>query len=151
MTAPGALPPLVKAKLSPPKVSDACLRDETLELLAEDSFAAASRSCARPPGYGKTTVALEAIRRLGLRTVWYKLDVLDQDPVVLIASLVEALAQAARAASARPSATGSRTRTKSPYPVEQMAAEFVTEVAERSPADCTSSSTTTTKRPTPRH
>ncbi len=127
MTA-GPLPPLVKAKLSPPKVSDACLRDETLEALAGDLRRRVTLVCA-PAGYGKTTVALEAIRRLGLRTVWYKLDVLDQDPVVLIASLVEALARLH-------SGFGQTIRDRLAnahevaYPVEQMAAEFVTEVAE---------------------
>lgn len=124
----GTLPPLVKAKLSPPQVGDACLRPDTLELLAEYFRRRVTLVCA-PAGYGKTTVVLEAARRLGLRSIWYKLDVLDQDPVALIASLVEALAR-------QNSGFGQTLRARLanahdvPYPVEQMVAEFVAEATE---------------------
>jgi ATP/maltotriose-dependent transcriptional regulator MalT len=125
---PGTLPPLVKAKLSPPRVSDACLRPDTLDLLSEHFRRRVTLICA-PAGYGKTTVAVEAIRRLALRAVWYKLDVLDQDPVALIASLVEALARLQKG-------FGQTIRDRLanahdvPYPIEQMAAEFVAEATE---------------------
>ena len=125
---PIALPPLVKAKLSPPQVDDACLRTDTMELLTKLFRRRVTLLCA-PAGYGKTTVALEAIHRLDLRTVWYKLDVLDQDPVVLIASLVEAL-------SRLHPGFGQTIRDRLanahdvPYPIEQMTAELVAEVTE---------------------
>ena len=44
-----------------------------------------------PAGYGKTTAVAEAARVLNWRVAWYKLDILDQDPVVFAASLVEAV------------------------------------------------------------
>ena len=124
----GVVPPLVKAKLLPPQFSDACLRPSTLTSLQESFRRRLTLVCA-PAGYGKTTVTLEAIRRLGLRSVWYKLDVLDQDPIALIASLVEAL-------SALHEGFGQTIRDRLanahdvPYPIEQMAAEFVVEATE---------------------
>jgi len=126
---PGALPPLVKAKLSPPQVTDACLRPETLGLLTEHFRRRVTLVCA-PAGYGKTTVALEAIRRLGLRAVWYKLDVLDQDPVTLIASLVEALSRM-RDGFGQAICDRLANAHDIPYPTEQMAAEFVAEVTDK--------------------
>jgi len=44
-----------------------------------------------PAGYGKTTVIGEAARRLKWRAAWYKLDMLDQDPLVFVASLAESI------------------------------------------------------------
>ncbi|HUK77223.1 MAG TPA: LuxR C-terminal-related transcriptional regulator [Thermoleophilia bacterium] len=44
-----------------------------------------------PAGYGKTAVVAEAARRLEWRAVWYRLDVLDHDPAVFVASLVQAI------------------------------------------------------------
>jgi ATP/maltotriose-dependent transcriptional regulator MalT len=129
----GTRPPLVRAKLSPPQVSGACLRPQTLERL-ERSFQCRVTLVCAPAGYGKTTVVLEALRRLRVRSIWYKLDVLDQDPVALIASLVEALAGHCpgfgqtildRLANAH----------DVPYPIEQMAAEFVVEATETVTAD----------------
>jgi len=125
----GALPPLVKAKLSPPQVADACLRPETLDLLTEHFRRRVTLVCA-PAGYGKTTVALEAIHRLGLRAVWYKLDVLDQDPVTLIASLVEALSHV-REGFGQAIRDRLANAHDVPYPTEQMAAEFVVEVTDK--------------------
>lgn len=129
----GALPPLVKAKLSPPRVGDACLRPERLELL-ERSFRCRLTLVCAPAGYGKTTAVLEATRRLGLRFIWYKLDVLDHDPAVLIASLVQAFAGRYpgfgqtiidRLANAH----------DAPYPIDQMVAEFVAEAADATTDD----------------
>jgi LuxR family maltose regulon positive regulatory protein len=121
----GVLPPLVKAKLSPPRVVDACVRAATLDLL-DRSFALRVTLVCAPAGYGKTTVVLEALRRLGLHSVWYKLDVLDRDPATLVASLVDALAE-------RYNGFGQTIRDRlasphdAPYPIAQMAAEFVAE------------------------
>jgi LuxR family maltose regulon positive regulatory protein len=44
-----------------------------------------------PAGYGKSTLIAEAAARLDWTTAWYKLDVLDHDPTVLVASLTEAI------------------------------------------------------------
>jgi len=122
----GALPPLVKAKLSPPDAGPACLRPGTLKLLGQSFQRRATVVCA-PAGYGKTTVVLEALRRLSLRHIWYKLDVLDQDPVAFIASLVEALAMSHQG-------FGQTIRDRLanayevPYAIEEMVAEFVAEM-----------------------
>ena len=122
------LPPLVKAKLSPPEAVDAHIRPETADLLAR-CLSRRLTVIRAPAGYGKTTVAREAVRRFHLRCVWYKLDVLDQDPVVLIASLVHALADDRRGfgdfildrlANAH----------DVPYPIERMVADFVTAATE---------------------
>jgi ATP/maltotriose-dependent transcriptional regulator MalT len=125
---PGALPPLVKAKLSPPQVEEACLREDALELLGQLLRKRVTLVSA-PAGYGKTTVVVATIRRLGLRAVWYKLDVLDQDPVSLIASLVEALARMHDGFGERIRARLSNAHDV-PYPAEQMTAEFVAEAGQ---------------------
>jgi len=129
----GTLPPLVKAKLSPPQVGEACLRPTTLDLFQESLKRRLTIVCA-PAGYGKTTAALATLNRVGVRSIWYKLDVLDQDPVSLIASLVEALDRLYRG-------FGQRIRDRLdnahdvPYPIEQMTAEFVAEATEKVDSD----------------
>ncbi|HEY5386977.1 MAG TPA: hypothetical protein VIL79_03655 [Thermoleophilia bacterium] len=79
-----------------------------------------------PAGYGKTTVAAAAIERLGLHSIWYKLDVLDRDPVVFLASLTEALREPfpdfGDAIRER-----LRTTAETPFPIEHLQAMFVTE------------------------
>ena len=89
VTAAGA-PPLVQSKLSLPSVAGALLRPETLEKLARVQSHRLLLVIA-PAGYGKTTAVAVASRELGWNTVWYRLDVLDHDPIVLAASLTEAL------------------------------------------------------------
>ena len=83
-----------------------------------------------PAGYGKTTVAATAVERLGLTSVWYKLDVLDRDPVVFLAALTVALrehfAEFGDAIRER-----LRTTAETPFPIEHMRALFVTECERR--------------------
>lgn len=122
-------PPLVKAKLSPPQVDDVCLRPQTLELLRSAFLHRVTMVCA-PAGYGKTTTVLDAVRRLGLRHIWYKLDVLDHDPAALIASLVEALA-GLYAGFGQTILDRLANAHDAPYPIAQMTAEFVAETTER--------------------
>jgi ATP/maltotriose-dependent transcriptional regulator MalT len=83
-------PALVESKLSLPNVAGALLRPETLERLARVQNQRLLLVIA-PAGYGKTTAVAVASRELGWNTVWYRLDVLDHDPIVLAASLTEAL------------------------------------------------------------
>ena len=77
-----------------------------------------------PAGYGKTTVAARGHPiSLGLHTVWYKLDVLDQDPV-------DPDRLARRSPLSPPPGFGQTIRDRLanahdvPYPIEQMTAEF---------------------------
>ena len=89
VTTAGA-PALVESKLSLPSVAGAILRPETLEKLARVQNQRLLLVIA-PAGYGKTTAVAVASRELGWNAVWYRLDVLDHDPIVLAASLTEAL------------------------------------------------------------
>jgi ATP/maltotriose-dependent transcriptional regulator MalT len=89
VTAAGA-PALVESKLSLPRVAGALLRPETLEKFARVQSHRLLLVIA-PAGYGKTTAVAIASRELGWNTIWYRLDVLDHDPIVLAASLTEAL------------------------------------------------------------
>ena len=80
----------VAAKLARPLSAGAVLRPETVTAFAEGLRRRLTIVCA-PAGYGKSTAAAAATARLGIDCVWYKLDLLDRDPVVFLASLTEAL------------------------------------------------------------
>lgn len=82
--------PIVATKLSPPKLAGASLRPDILSLIQRGGQRRLLVVQA-PAGYGKTTAVAEAARVLNWRVAWYKLDILDQDPVVFAASLVEAV------------------------------------------------------------
>ena len=47
-----------------------------------------------PAGYGKTTDAAAVLERLDCKTSWYKLDLLDHDPLAFLAGLVRAVRRA---------------------------------------------------------
>ena len=102
---------VVAAKLSKPDVGSISLRPETLDAFSSATTRRLTLVCA-PAGYGKTTTAAHLVDRLGLQAVWYKLDVLDHDPVVFIVSLVHAI------------------RERDPD-FEEMVALYVTECSER--------------------
>ena len=85
-------PAFVATKLAIPRVRDVSVRPQVLEALADGARRRLTVVRA-PAGYGKTTVVAEAAARLKWNVVWYKLDVLDHDPLVLIASLVQGLRQ----------------------------------------------------------
>lgn len=128
MTAePIALGP-VAAKLARPTGAGAVLRDETL-----DAFERALRRrltvVTAPAGYGKTTCAAAAMETLGVDGIWYKLDLLDQDPVVFLASLTEALH---RRLPAFGEAIRERLRSAAsePFPVAHLQVMFVRECEE---------------------
>ncbi|MBI4763262.1 MAG: hypothetical protein HY787_01480 [Deltaproteobacteria bacterium] len=44
-------------------------------------------------GYGKSTFVAEAVRNLGIKTVWYRLDSTDRDFIVILNYLIEGLRQ----------------------------------------------------------
>ncbi len=83
-------PAFVAAKIATPDIGRAFIRPEVLDKLA-DGAGRRLLTVRAPAGYGKTAVVAEAARRLGWRAVWYRLDVLDHDPAVLVASLVQAI------------------------------------------------------------
>ena len=120
MNAGSQTPSPVAAKLARPRIDDVVLRPDTLADFRRATRRRLSLVCA-PAGYGKTTVAAAAIERLGLDSVWYKLDVLDHDPVVFLASLTEALrgrfADFGDAIRER-----LRTTAETPFPIEHMQA-----------------------------
>jgi len=123
---PSGAPTLVQTKLSPPLVPHAALRADLLARVSEGARRKLLLVCA-PAGYGKSTLLAEAARQLRWRAAWYKLDVLDHDPTVLVASLVQAIRRhvpefgevvAERLASAR----------DVPITVPELLALFVTEL-----------------------
>ena len=82
--------PIVATKLAPPKLVGASVRADTLERLR----AGAQRKLMlvqAPAGYGKSTTVAHAALTLDWRFSWYKLDILDQDPLVFAASLAESI------------------------------------------------------------
>jgi len=122
-------PSPVAAKLARPRIDDVVLRPDTLTDFRRATRRRLALVCA-PAGYGKTTVAAASIERLGLESVWYKLDVLDHDPVVFLASLTEALRE--RFADFGDAIRERlRTTAETPFPVEHMQAMFVTECDRR--------------------
>jgi len=125
MTERKPIPGLVAAKLASPRVEAAAVRPDTLAAFRRASVRRLTVVCA-PAGYGKTTTTAAAADQLGLHPVWYKLDVLDHDPVVLLASLTEAFRQ-------RHPSFGElilerlRSAADAPFPLEQMTAMFLSE------------------------
>ena len=90
MKAGSQTPSPVAAKLARPRTDGVVLRPDTLADFRRATRRRLALVCA-PAGYGKTTVTAAAVERLRLESVWYKLDVLDHDPVVFLAALTEAL------------------------------------------------------------
>ncbi len=83
-------PAFVATKIATPDIGRAFIRPEVVDKLARGA-GLRLLTVRAPAGYGKTAVVAEAARRLGWRAVWYRLDVLDHDPAVFIASLVQAV------------------------------------------------------------
>ena len=83
-------PAFVATKIATPDIGRAFIRPEVVDKLARGA-GRRLLTVRAPAGYGKTAVVAEAARRLGWRAVWYRLDVLDHDPAVFIASLVQAV------------------------------------------------------------
>ncbi len=82
--------PIVATKLAPPKPTGASVRPDTLQRLRAGSQRRLLLVQA-PAGYGKSTAVAHAAITLGWRFAWYKLDILDQDPLVFATSLAESV------------------------------------------------------------
>ena len=119
----------IAAKLIHPRSEQAWLRPETLAFMERGCQRRLMLVCA-PAGYGKTTAIAAALQQLQIESVWYKLDVLDHDPMVFIASLVEAFRRHfpdfGQAILER-----LRYAHESPVSLEQLASLFVVECGER--------------------
>jgi LuxR family maltose regulon positive regulatory protein len=127
---PGSQTPSpVAAKLARPRTDDVVLRPETLTDFKQATKQRLTLVCA-PAGYGKTAVAAAAIERLGLEIIWYKLDVLDHDPVVFLESLTDALRESF-ADFGEAIRERLRTTAETPFPIEQVQAMFVKECERR--------------------
>jgi len=86
-------PTLVSSKLSPPAPIDALIRPDVLTRIG----AGAKKRLLvvrAPAGYGKTTVVRAAAQRLGWTMAWYRMDVLDHDPMAMIGGLVASIRHA---------------------------------------------------------
>ncbi len=78
------------AKLLHPRLDEASLRDDAVAAFASAFKRRLTLVCA-PAGYGKTTTTAAVLDRLGCQAAWYKLDVLDHDPLVFLMAIVRAL------------------------------------------------------------
>ena len=80
----------IEAKYLRPRLDHVSVRPD-----ARSAFAAAfdhrlTVVCA-PAGYGKTTTTAAALERCGRPAVWYKLDILDHDPITFLAAMTRAV------------------------------------------------------------
>ena len=129
MTQRGVNLAFVAAKLCRPHVGRVPIRPQTVTAFRSAVTRRLALICA-PAGYGKTTTAADLVDRLRLKVVWYKLDVLDHDPVVFIVSLTYALQQ-------RIPDFGElllervRSSAEVPFALEDMTAMFVAECTDK--------------------
>ncbi len=121
---PHILGPLA-AKLSRPPTAGAVLRDDTVAAFAAGLRRRLTIVCA-PAGYGKSTATAAATADLGIECVWYKLDLLDRDPVLFLASLTEALRSRAPLFG-EPIRERLRSSGGEPFPLSHLQAMFVRE------------------------
>ena len=80
----------IEAKYIRPLQGHASLRPDVHEAFAAAFMRRLTVVCA-PAGYGKTTSAAAALERLDCTGSWYKLDVLDHDPLAFLAGMVRAV------------------------------------------------------------
>lgn len=113
------------AKLSRPSTAGAVLRPDTLAAFEAGLRRRLTVICA-PAGYGKSTASAAATAELGADCVWYKLDLLDRDPVLFLASLTEALRDRAPEFG-EPIRERLRSSGGEPFPLSHLQAMFVRE------------------------
>ena len=75
---------------SEPRLDNVTLRPEARDALAA-AFARRLTVVCAPAGYGKTTTTAAALDLCGRRATWYKLDILDHDPLAFLAAMTRAV------------------------------------------------------------
>ncbi len=80
----------IEAKFLQPRLDRVSLRPDVHEAFAE-AFARRLTVVCAPAGYGKTTTTAAALERSGSSAAWYKLDLLDHDPLAFLAGAVRAM------------------------------------------------------------
>jgi len=80
----------IEAKYIRPLHGHASLRPDVHEAFAAAFTRRLTVVCA-PAGYGKSTTAAAALERLDWASSWYKLDLLDHDPLAFLAGMVRAV------------------------------------------------------------
>ena len=123
----------IEAKHLRPNFDHVSLRPDSLAAFAAALDRRLSVVCA-PAGYGKTTMTAAALDHCGKTAAWYKLDILDHDPVAFLASMIRAV----RRVHPEFGAALLRELEASPVvevPVEVLAARFCSECDQRLTAD----------------
>src|SRR5688500_19210702 len=82
-----------ESKLRPPVPGRGTVMRTALVDRLLDARRASLISIVAPPGYGKTTLAVQWAGRKGPRVAWVSIDWDDNDPVVLLTSIAVALDQ----------------------------------------------------------
>jgi LuxR family maltose regulon positive regulatory protein len=82
---------LLESKLGPPAVRPGLVPRTSLVRRLTAADAAPVICVVAPPGYGKTTLLAQWAQRKGDRVAWVSVDPRDNDPVVLLAYVAEAL------------------------------------------------------------
>ena len=80
----------IEAKYLRPRLDSVTLRPEARDALAAAFVRRLTVGCA-PAGYGKTTTTAAALDLCGRRAAWYKLDILDHDPLAFLAAMTRAV------------------------------------------------------------
>jgi LuxR family maltose regulon positive regulatory protein len=80
----------IEAKHIRPRFDNVSLRPDVRAAFAAAFDRKLTVVCA-PAGYGKTTVTAAALEQGGRSAVWYKLDVLDHDPLAFLAAMTRAV------------------------------------------------------------
>ena len=80
----------IEAKHLRPRLDSVTLRPEARDALAAAFDRRLTVVCA-PAGYGKTTTTAAALDLCGRRAAWYKLDILDHDPLAFLAAMTRAV------------------------------------------------------------
>jgi ATP/maltotriose-dependent transcriptional regulator MalT len=80
----------IEAKHLRPRSDHVSLRADSLAAFAT-AFENRLTVVSAPAGYGKTATTAAALARCGRTASWYKLDILDHDPLAFLASMVRAV------------------------------------------------------------
>ena len=80
----------IEAKHLRPRLDHASLRPSAADVFAAAFERRLTVICA-PAGYGKTTTTAAALERCGRSAAWYKLDILDHDPLAFLAAMTRSL------------------------------------------------------------